>query len=176
MSFVVRLPPSGSTDEKKLLITPHPRGAKHPFYWAAPLRVLPVANKRSAVEPPIQKRRGAKHPFLGRLSFAALTCRLHATSPTGTFKRCRRRISGTYRTYRTYRTKADRMAGAKHPFYWAALANACRLYIGFKRARAKLKSPIQKRRLNCADACLPPTGKHTGWNGQTVPQAHFRDL
>ena len=28
----------------------------------------------------------------------------------------------------------------------AALANACRLYIGFKQATAKLKSPIQKRR------------------------------
>ena len=28
-------------------------------------------------------------------------------------------------------------------------------------------------RLNCADACLPPTGKLTGWDIQTVPQAHF---
>ena len=42
----------------------------------------------------------------------SLTCRLHATSPTGTFKRCRWRISGTYRTYGTHRTKADRMASS----------------------------------------------------------------
>ena len=37
-------------------------GAKHPFYWAAQFRCAhlpPVANKRSAVEPPIQKRRGS---------------------------------------------------------------------------------------------------------------------
>ena len=44
--------------------------------------------------------------FFGSGGSTALTlvCRLHATSPTGTFKRCRRRISGTYRT------KVDRMA------------------------------------------------------------------
>ena len=39
-----------------------------------------------------------------------LVCRLPASSPARTFKRCRRRISETYRTYGTYRTKADRMA------------------------------------------------------------------
>ena len=56
------------------------------------------------------RRRGAKHPTLGRLNCASLVCRLPASSLAGTFKRCRRRISGTYRTYGTYRTKVDRMA------------------------------------------------------------------
>ena len=36
-------------------------------------------------------------------------------------------------------------------FSRAALANACRLYIGFKQTTAKLKSPIQKRRGRIAD-------------------------
>ena len=43
MSFVVRLPPPGSTDEENLLITPHPRGAKHPFLGRLSLRVPPGA-------------------------------------------------------------------------------------------------------------------------------------
>ena len=69
------------------------RGRKAPDSRAAQLR-LPLfldraANKRSAVEPPIKR----------------VLCTL-----AGTFRRCRRRISGTYRTYGTYRTKADRMA------------------------------------------------------------------
>ena len=44
----------------------------------------------------------------------------------------------------------------KFVFCGAALANACRLYIGFKRATAKLKSPIQKRAAQLRFACLPP--------------------
>ena len=39
-----------------------------------------------------------------------LVCRLPASTLAGTFRRCRRRISGTYRTFETYRTKVDRMA------------------------------------------------------------------
>ena len=37
------------------------------------------------------RRRGAKHPTLGRLNCASLVCRLPASSLAGTFKRCRRR-------------------------------------------------------------------------------------
>ena len=57
--------------------------------------------------------RGAQSALLSGGSTAlTLVCRLPASSPTGTFKRCRRRISGTYRTYGTYRTKVDRMANS----------------------------------------------------------------
>ena len=67
--------------------------------WASPQAKIPrsfralfldrAANKRSAAEPPIKR----------------VLCTL-----AGTVRRCRRRISETYRTYGTYRTKADRMA------------------------------------------------------------------
>ena len=62
---------------------------------------------------PAEELRGAKHLFwIGRLNCVSLVCRLPANSRAGTFKRCRRRISGTYRTYGTYRTKVDRMANS----------------------------------------------------------------
>ena len=62
---------------------------------------------------PAEELRGAKHLFwIGRLNCVSLVCRLPANSRAGTFKRCRRRISGTYRTYETYRTKVDRMANS----------------------------------------------------------------
>ena len=62
------------TSEAQLSHRSRKGGAKHPFLGRLSLRVPPVANKRSAVEPPIQKR-GAKRTTLGRLSFALLTCR-----------------------------------------------------------------------------------------------------
>ena len=102
----------GGVRRKKLQTTPHPcpisprcpqcpigppqnkipppcAGCKAPVSRAAPLRVPPVANKRSAVEPPIQKsaevlrrqfgflRGCAKRTFRGRLRYA---CRLWQTS------------------------------------------------------------------------------------------------
>ena len=50
--------------------------------------------------------------FSGGSTALTLVCRLPASSLAGTFKRCRRRISETYRTYGTYRTKVDRMANS----------------------------------------------------------------
>ena len=62
---------------------------------------------------PAEELRGAKHLFwIRRLNCVSLVCRLPANSRAGTFKRCRRRISGTYRTFGTYKTKADRIANA----------------------------------------------------------------
>ena len=90
-------------------------------------------------------------------------CSLPEILQTETVRRCRRRISGTYRTYGTYRTKVDRMANS---------FSADLLWCGSRPPVQRMKKSSDyasstgcaKRtslgRLNCADACLPPTGKH----------------
>ena len=65
----------------------------HHNLWASPQAIIPRSFRALF--------------WIGRLSCA---CRLPASTLAGTVRRCRRRISETYRTYGTYRTKADRMA------------------------------------------------------------------
>ena len=75
----------------------------------------PIGAEMAARVARAARESGAMHPALfsgsvAQLRFAGLP--LAANSRAGTFKRCRRRISGTYRTYGTYRTKVDRMANS----------------------------------------------------------------
>ena len=77
--------------------------------------------------------------WIGRLSCA---CRLQASTLAGTVRRCRRRISETYRTYGTYRTKADRMAN----FFSADL-----LWCGSR-------PPIQRKKILLITPHPRPTG------------------
>ena len=110
MSFVVRLPPSGSA--KKLLITPHLR----PTSPCCPK--CPICPPENKTPPRFPLRAGCKAP----VSWAALA------------NACRQ-----WQTSEAQLSHRSRKGGAKHPF------------LG---------------RLNCADACLPPT-HHPHWLGHS---------
>ena len=145
-------------------------------HWKNANKLSGFKRATAKLKSPIQKTRGAQSALLSGGSTAlTLVCRLHATSPTGTFKRCRWRISGTYRTYGTYRTKVDRMANF-FLYYLLWCGSRPSIQQMKKSFRLRLIRGVQSTRFSGGSTALTLVCRlrHlSSWNAQTVPQAHF---
>ena len=99
--------------------------------------------------------------FLGGSTALTLVCRLPASTPAGTVKRCRRRISGTYRTSETYRTKADRMASS---------FSECLLWCGSRPSIQQMKKSFRLRLIRVPSVSDVPNVPSVLTKNKTPPQ------